>query len=221
MSIYPYTSLVHIITRIRYLIYRAYCPFLIKSATFSAKASVEKLAHQYRTTNNLIYGNRLTDGTLRVSWGKHREWRCIHNAHALNTIHPSVAIENSHGITLESHFASAGRVPDGLEAVFDHLFMKLVSLFLLQKKVMICTSRICSSVWTSIPGKYSFPMTVCCMNLLAHACRTRLYAAIATCWSVGDWRAGVLMIGRSFVSADLRVTLPRDCGATRVARIVP
>jgi hypothetical protein len=43
---------------------------------------------------------------------------------------------------------------------------------------------------------------------------------MATFWSVGDSRYAGFIIGRSFVSADVRVMFPRDRGATRVARMV-
>ena len=45
----------------------------------------------------------------------------------------------------------------------------------------------------------------------------RLYAEIATCWSVSVASQLGFMTGRSFVSFDMMVTVPRDVGAMRQA----
>lgn len=52
------------------------------------------------------------------------------------------------------------------------------------------------------------------------ACRSLLYAAIATAWSVGDVSHFGSMMGRSSGFAEARVTVPRERGATMAARMV-
>ena len=79
--------------------------------------------------------------------------------------------------------------------------------------------RISSSVFTLGPGKYSCPIRMGFMALVAKSCRTRLYPAIATAMSVGWVSQLGLMTGGSAASAEEISMVPRDSGATNASRM--
>lgn len=115
---------------------------------------------------------------------RRQKWKgtSINNSQSLNTIHSSVTIDDGRGITLYSHFAGTTCVPYSLQTALYNLFQRSpLSQTTKRREHEEHTSNICSSVCTSGPGKYSSPITICCINLLANACRARLYAATATC----------------------------------------
>ena len=81
-------------------------------------------------------------------------------------------------------------------------------------RAVLMKCRICASVWTDGPGTDSGPTV---RSLAVASSRSRLKACTSTSWSVVEASQLGSTSGRTAVSDELMVTVPRDNGATRTA----